>query len=186
MRAIRLLPHQSLGGYLIHSTLVVSGYPPMKCIGLEDGGGHTLAKSLSAEDITAYARRLHHISHAESPSRIARCAGCRRWVSRDTLFNFRLGYDGYCCDCVRLYAAECKAKHGRLPRRREFYCLGCTQIRREGHLTPPDADGRRRWRCRKCRAVQMARADQRRKKRDASAERRSSSRVDLFSRNRAD
>ena len=91
------------------------------------------------------------------------CPGCRKLVPAASTLDMRLGFKGYCGECVQGLADRCRLEHGRLPGPEEFYCLSGSHICDRNDLCPPEADGRRRLRCRSCRLAQLYRGRARRK-----------------------
>jgi hypothetical protein len=92
------------------------------------------------------------------------CPRCNRAMKPGLEHGQSLGFP-LCVACDRAWRYTCLSLCGRLPTAGEFFCRGCTAILDRGQLCRPDADGRRRWRCRPCRAAQVAAADQRRRER---------------------
>jgi hypothetical protein len=159
-------PPPTLGGVpltLTTTAVVVSGYAPVPALALW-AGSVCLATAPSTTALWAYVARATQVARSitGTPGRRARCQRCRWWTRRETLVVAALGITGYCPRCAAPAIATCQAHAGRLPGPDEFWCAGCQTIQPRTLLTPPDADGRRRWRCRPCRARQVRAAEHRR------------------------
>jgi len=89
-----------------------------------------------------------------------RCFRCRRFTKRSTMGGEFLGLTGCCPECVQDMATWCEFIHGRLPRRGEFYCPGCQEIRKREERALADRT-QKRLRCYTCRREQLDVADRR-------------------------
>src|SRR5438105_15742315 len=114
------------------------------------------------EDLEAFQVRTARVFDGRTPGTVARCHGCRVWKPWADLADQRLGFDTYCAPCIDRMARRALTRAGRLPQVDEFFCAGCESIRPLTEMTPPDADGRRRFRCRPCRKRQVQKAEVRR------------------------
>jgi hypothetical protein len=134
----------------------VSGYPPLPAHVLTAPGGNTLR--------VAHPGPTHTPGPPPStlplpppplprPAR-ARCEACRAWQPRDLLTVAALGIWGYCPRCQPTLVGQCLTRAGRLPTADEFFCRYCGALLPRTALVAPDADGRRRWICQRCRARQ--------------------------------
>ena len=83
------------------------------------------------------------------------CAGCRHLVARPLMQDARLGFRGYCLDCVRRLGQRCLEINQRLPFPGEFYCSCCGKILALAEMCNPERDGRQRRKCRMCRLEQL-------------------------------
>ncbi len=138
---------------LIAATIVVSGFPPVHATQLRTNG-YDFGISTTSRDLIKY------LAFGHDPKK-QRCHGCRHWVNVPKFLDARLGYDGYCDRCVATHVQVCQSTYGRVPGRGEFYCMGCSRILSLMDRCPPDADGRRRARCKACRRGQVMAANAR-------------------------
>jgi hypothetical protein len=132
--------------------ITVSGYPAVmaKVITIDGYNIGTVAGSV-------------HLSVLDG-IRWTHCPRCNGAMKPGQTQGQSLGFP-LCPRCDEAWRQTCLSLCGRLPTAGEFFCRGCTTILDRGQLCPPDADGRRRWRCKPCRAAQVAAADQRRRER---------------------
>lgn len=89
---------------------------------------------------------------------------CRRWTESGGTHDGRLGWIGFCDDCVAVAVERCLVFWDRLPHRdREFFCPYCNEMRRHpDDRCPVEADGRARIKCWPCRQAQLLVRSQRR------------------------
>lgn len=153
-----------IGIELDSCTITVSGFPPIIAVTvIRDGQTILTVQSGAFQMQTTYAtgvvRPMQHL-------RQTWCARCKRLVPGANAMDGRLGFRGYCGECVEDLASQTLRKYGRLPIvGQEFVCPACVVIKPMDQLTSPEADGRRRLRCRECRLGQLRRARLKRLKR---------------------
>lgn len=162
MTVLPMSDRSSTGPTQAPAWIQVSGYAVMSGVSVQISGGGMLrlgGTTRDGRDITALLPR-------PLGAFMRRCFLCHRVISWTQAQDNRLGVSGACAGCIAQHLAECHRRHGRVPAPGEVY-LGhcCHAIVPAAAVSPPDANGRRRWCCRTCRCEQVRQADHRRKAR---------------------